>query len=296
MNEFYMKLDKLYSAGDFSEIESFILDAVAKAGDGSPECAGLYNELASFYKGISRYDESEDAFAKSLNIFESLGMGTTPEYATVLLNLAGVHRLTGNAEKAIELFRDVMKRLEDTPQSYAYVSALNNLALAYQSQGDHAKALEYAEEALKLMRVGIGSRHEIATSLNNLAAIRMSLGQPEEADQLVSESLEIYESFEEPDAHHVAALSTKAALQYRFGDYNGALNGFQRALVLTHRFFGENIEYAICKRNISDVYAILGDKQAAMTEISDAVQIMEKLLGTDHQAVKDARKKLERLG
>jgi len=297
METFYDRLDELYAAGDLAAIEVFILEAVADSPEDSPGRAGLLNELAGFYKGVSRYAESEDAFSGALSMFEAAGMGATAEYATVLLNLAGLYRIMGNADKAVELFIGAKGKLEDAGgrDSYAYVSVLNNLALAYQDRREFSEAMEYAENALALLRDGFGGEHEIAASLNNLSAIRLSLDELEAADVLISEALSIYDSMAEPDVHHAAALTTKAVVQCRSGDHRGALDGFRKALELTRRFFGENIEYAICRRNIADVFEIIGDLPSAAAELADAVRILTGILGGQHQSVINARGKLEQL-
>ena len=297
MNDFYNRLDELYSSGDLRAVEVFLSDAVAMAGENSPECAGLLNELASFYRGVSRYAESEQTFEQSLRIFESAGMESTPEYATVLLNLAGLYRIMGDADRAITLFLSAMKRLEeaDAGDSYAYVSILNNLALAYQAKGELTQALEYASRALDMMRASSDAIHEIATSLNNLASIHLQLGNLNLADKHITEALAIYDAIEESDVHHAAALTTRAALMSRRGEHQDALGDFRRALELTKRFFGENIEYAICRCNIAEVCELLGDTPSAIAELSDAARIMDKLLGPDHPSIKNVRAKLERL-
>jgi len=298
MKEFYKKLDELYAAGDLKAVEAFIHGAIGESREGSPQRAGLYNELAGFYRGVSRYAESEDAFINALNVFESVGMGSTPEYATVLVNLAGLYRMRGEADKAIDLFYDAMKKLENAGarNGYSYVSVINNLALAFQEKGDYARALEYAGRALNILRAADSpNEHEIAASLNNLATIRLRLGELDIADNLISESLGIYESMAETNVHHAAALTTKGVIQCRAGNYRGALDGFLLALELTRRFFGENIEFAICRRNIADVHELLGDIPSAIAELSDAVRIMGNIFGEEHNSVKDARGKLERL-
>ena len=297
MNEFYDRLDELYSQGDLAAIEKYLLEAVSQTNDQSPERAALLNELAGFYRGISRYTASEDAFIKSLNIFESANMEATPEYATVLLNLAGLYRLMGDSEKAIDLFKNAMSKLEASgaTDSYAYVSILNNIALAYQEKGEPQQALQYASKALELMRTFASGDHEIATSLNNLASIRLGLGELDTADTLVTEALEYYDAMPEPNVHHAAAITTKAAIMSRRGDYKSALAGFRKALDLTQRFFGENIEFAICKRNISEICELLGDNATAAQELTDAIHTMERLLPPDHPAIKSARDKLTKI-
>ena len=297
MNEFYDRLDELYGAGDLAAVEAFISDAAAGADEHSPERAGLLNELAGFYRGVSRYAESKDKFEQSLRIFESAGMGATPEYATVLLNLAGLYRITGDAGKAIELFSTAKRILEGAgaADGYAYIGVLNNLALAYKEKGEYASALEYATRAYELIRSGIGKEHEIATSLNNIASIHLSLGETGAANQFISEALEIFDAMAEPDVHHAAALTTKAVLMCRNNDYIGALAYFRRAMDLTKRFFGENIEFAICRRNISEIHERLGDIPSAVEELTDSLRVMERILGNDHASVKSAQAKLAEL-
>ena len=297
MNDFYEKLDELFLAGDHAAVETFLSKAISETGGNTPERAGLLNELGGFYRGLSRFPESEETFKQALNIFETLGMGATPEYATVLLNLAGLYRIIGDADKAIALFSDAIKKLEeaDAQDSYAYVSILNNIALAYQTKGEPAQALEFATKALQIMRAGSGNEHEIASSLNNLAAIHLQLDHLDVSDELISEALAIYDSMVEPNVHHAAALATKAALMCRSGDYDSSLLGFRRSLELTRKFFGENIEFAICKRNISEVCQLLGDISSAVEELTDSLRITKKLLGDDHPSVVALQERLGKL-
>ena len=295
MNDFYEKLDSLYDAGDPSAVESFIIDAVSAAQEGSFERAGLYNELAGLYRGLNRFAESEEAFFRALDVFEAGGMEVSEGYATVLVNLAGLYRINGQADKVVNLYNSAIKKIEDVgaSDSYAYISILNNLALACQEIGEYFRALEYAGKALTLMRGGVSDENEIAASLSNLAVIHLNLGELDAADQLIAEALAIYDGMTEPDVHHAAALTTKAVISCRAGYHYGALDGFRRALELTRQFFGENIEFAACKRNISDVYELLGDIPSAVMELTDAARILESILGPDHPSFKEALNKLE---
>jgi len=298
MSNFFDELDRFYDAGDLDAVEAFILDAIVDSPDNSPEQAGFLNELAGFYRGVSRYEESERAFLESLEIFEESGMEATAQYATVLLNLAGLYRVSGEADKSIELFYSAMKKLEAAggKDSYAYISVLNNLALAWQEKGELDRALEYAQAALDLLRAAESDTaeydHEIAASLNNIASIRLKLGEIEAADALVSESLSIYDAMPEPDVHHAAALTTKAVVRFRSGDISGALEGFKQGLELTRRFFGENIEFAVCRRNIADVYERLGKIPEAIEELNDADRVASGILGDAHPMVVNLREKL----
>ena len=293
-NNYFENLDALYEAGDNTAIETYILNAMSAEDFGSVPCAALYNELAGYYRGSGRYDESEEAFNKALRIFESISMEVSEEYATVLLNLSGLYRIMGCPGKSVDLYFGAMKKIEEAHgcDSYAYISVLNNLALAYQDIGDYYYALEYAAKALTLMRGRVLNENEIAASLNNLAMIHLNLGDIDNADRLITESLVIYDSFDKPDVHHAAALTTKGIISFRAGYHYGALDSFSKALMLTRLFFGENLEFAACKRNIADVYELLGDPVSAAAELKEAAEIMEHNLGADHHAVYEIKQKL----
>ena len=307
MKTFIDELDKLYSEGNLKAVEVFLTSAVDGSEEDSLEQASFLNELAGFYRGVSHFTESENAFVRSLDIFEKNDMVATPQYATVLLNMAGLFRIKGEADKSLDLFISAMIKLENAgaKESYAYISVLNNLALAWQEKGDLDKALECATVALELLRTRSENEHidrneheydhEIAASLNNLAAIRLRRGEVNAADSLASEALSIYEAVPEPDVHYAAALTTKAVISFRSGDAYAALDGFKRSLMLTRSFFGENIEFAVCKRNIADVYELLGDTSSAVAELTDACRIATALLGEDHLTVVSMREKLSHL-
>jgi len=44
------------------------------------------------------------------------------------------------------------------------------------------------------------------------------------------------------------------------GDYEGALNGFEHALEVTQRIFGDNIELTELKHKIADIHELLDEK------------------------------------
>ena len=49
------------------------------------------------------------------------------------------------------------------------------------------------------------------------------------------------------------------------GDYQGALDGFEHALEVTQRIFGDNIELTELKHKIADIHELL-DEQSTETE------------------------------
>ena len=64
----------------------------------------VYNEMGSFYRGTSRYQESLSAFRKSQELVLDLKGRDTADYAVSVNNIAGTYRLMGEYEQAVSLF------------------------------------------------------------------------------------------------------------------------------------------------------------------------------------------------
>ena len=136
MDEFFRELDQRFQDGDLERIEGFLRDTLNRLEAGgrkeSGEYASVLNEMACFFRGVSRYKESADTFAQALELMERLGLERTPQFATILVNCAGLYRLLKQRERSAEMFLRAKSLLEQAGKqpAYAYVSVLNNLVKA----------------------------------------------------------------------------------------------------------------------------------------------------------------------
>jgi len=60
----------------------------------------------------------------------------------------------------------------------------------------------------------------------------------------------------------VDELLSEAALATEEGDYQSALNGFEQALEVTQRIFGDNIELTGLKHKIADIHELLDEQNS----------------------------------
>ena len=132
--EFYSALDWRYAQGDRDGVERLLLE-YSRPADGEErieEQIAALNELGAFYRGAGRYTQSLDAFERARALTAGQLGETCVQYATILNNMAGTHRLMGNCEDAVGLFCKALDVYRDAGEtdSYAYVSVLNNLSLA----------------------------------------------------------------------------------------------------------------------------------------------------------------------
>lgn len=224
-------------------------------------------------------------------------MERSPQYATILINFAGLFRLTGHPRDAVGMFLEAKELLTGCkePDAYAYASVLNNISLAYQDIGDYNSAFEASYEAYELIRQDASNTHELATALNNLAVILFKKKDFAQAEALADQALALYASMKEENVHHAAALSTKATLLYSAGNHGEALRDFLRALELTGMFFGKNIEYAVCERNIATVCETIGDIPAALQHLESSASVFETILGVGNSRSAECRAQRDKL-
>jgi tetratricopeptide (TPR) repeat protein len=296
------ELDRLIREGDQEAIEARFKGLLAEMEDSgqasSNEYLTIVNELAGWYRGISRYADSEACFNKVLEVLEASGMEHTVQQARVLLNLAGLYRLTGQFDKSLACNLRAKEALEADPRrdGYAFATMLNSLSLTYQASGEYALAEVAASEVLELVKAEAQmGEHEIATALNNLAGIRIKLGDLDGAEELSAEALGYYRAMERENLHHGAALATMGTILYSKGRYREAAEVFEEACAATERFFGKNIEFAIGKHNLAMSCQALGDYPSAIAYQKTASEVIEGILGPEHGRSKEYRAYLEAL-
>lgn len=294
---FYDELDGYFARFDNEATEKFLLDALENiensmiisagcsccGGDDSCDIEGnlseqdkewiitrsqgmiaILNELACFYRGLSRWPECIDAFTKLKAEMELCGINCSDNYALVTLNLAGAYRLMGDYDKALEAFAEARKLLEDngSKDPYSAASLYNNEGLVYQDMQQFDKAAEHFEQALVYMRRVPNNDAEIATSLSNAAMAYYSCGNMEKAQTMLDEALTIFEGLDGGmNPHYAGALNTKALFAFRAGELELSAKTFELAIEKTRLVFGENREFVIGCRNCAFAYSKLGNEE-----------------------------------
>ena len=295
---FYAELDGYYSRYDNAATEKFLLESLdnvensmiisagcsccgdGDCGDGEEQplsaeekewivsrsqgMIAILNELACFYRGVSRWPECIDAFTRLKTEMEQCGITGSDNYALVILNLAGAYRLMGDFEKALATFAESRKILDANGKNdpYSTASLYNNEGLVYQDMKDFAKAAEHFEKALEYMRLVPDNDAEIATSLSNAAMAYYSAGNMEKAQKMLDESLAIFSGLDGGmNPHYAGGLNTKALFAFNAGDVELAAKTFELAIEKTRLIFGENREFVIGCRNCAFAYSKLGNEE-----------------------------------
>ena len=297
---FYRDLDRRYTYGDSSWVESFLLQEESHLKDIEGErwqLALVYNELGGLYRGTGQYEKSLEAFEKAKRLGE--GRLEPGEYATILNNMAGTLRQMREYSRAEELFLEAIKlyQQEDMTGTQAYASVLNNLSLVYQSTRQLDKAVTYLKQALTIIESLPECRQELAVTYNNLTALCHAAGDDHQALCYANRALQEYEKLPEQDrSHYAAVLNSLAGFLYGEGDYVRALELYQKSAKYTRRFFGENEEYGITCQNMRWGYEKLGDREGAAASLRRAEKVYRRLFGPDHIRTRTVEDDLARMG
>lgn len=199
------------------------------------------------------------------------------------------HLNAGRFDDAIGAYRAASALMPEDP------AVLSNLAIAllYSEEApDYGAALREAEDllarALKRHQAeGNGVQAAIATTLNNLASVRHSLGRAAEAEPLCIEALEIGRTpFPPADAFVAVALNNLAHLRMSLGRVMEAEPLFVEALEMRRRLFeGDHLIIARGLNNLACVRLSLGRAVEAEQLLVEAAAMMRRLSSDDHPAI-----------
>ncbi|MBQ8831654.1 MAG: tetratricopeptide repeat protein [Oscillospiraceae bacterium] len=316
INKFYADLDEYYARHDNAATEQFLKDSLAMSeeymiipsscGSCDDHCdrtgeekydqlsdhekewiincsdtrIAVLNEMACFYRGLSKWDMCLTAFDAVKAELEIRGMQNNSAYAVVILNMAGALRLMGKLDEALASFKEaetILLKASNT-SDYEMAGLYNNTGLVYQDMGDLASAAENFEKALTYLEKVPDNDAEIATNRANLAVTYYNSGNRERAIEYLNAAISMFENMDGGlNPHYAGALNTKAVMLFNAGDVAGAAETFEKAIEKTKLIFGENKEYAVGCRNASMAFETLGNKEKADFYKKTANEILAKL-------------------
>jgi CHAT domain-containing protein/tetratricopeptide (TPR) repeat protein len=136
------------------------------------------------------FDEMLAAATRTVAIREAKLPGH-PRLGVAWSNLASLHVQRHDLDQAIPLFERACDLLSRTPPSRARMAAMGNLGVCQVQRGDYAKAEPLLQGAVDYGRQHASDHPLFAQTLQNLAQLRLNLGQVEAARALVDATVEL---------------------------------------------------------------------------------------------------------
>ncbi|MBW4671734.1 MAG: tetratricopeptide repeat protein [Cyanomargarita calcarea GSE-NOS-MK-12-04C] len=165
---------------------------------------------------------------------------------------------------------------------------LNQQVVQLYQQGKYIEAIPLAERALAIREKVLGREHpDVASSLNNLAALYKSQGNYAKAEPLYLRALTIREKVlgrEHPDV--ATSLNNLAFLYESQGNYSKAEPLYLRSLAILEKVLGrEHPLVASSLNNLAGIYRLQGNYAKAEPLLVRSLAIREKVLGREHPDV-----------
>jgi CHAT domain-containing protein/uncharacterized protein HemY len=164
----------------------------------------IYSSVGDYAKAIE-YAQQQLAIVREIKDrkWEGVALG----------GLGVIYSSLGNSAKAIEYAQQWLAIAREIEDRQGEGMALSNLADAYYFLGNSAKAIEYGQQTLAIARE-IKDREAEGRALNNLGVAFLKAGNPTEAEKMLLNGIQVWESMRQMlgsnDANKVSIFEEQA--------------------------------------------------------------------------------------
>lgn len=168
-------------------------------------------------------------------------------------------------KEAAEAYSTAQQIYEKAGDRDGTATALNDLGILLQKQGDLAGAKTKLEQARVDFRQ-IGDENGLGGALTNLGEVYRAEGDLAKAESLYREALEIFRKLGRVDNEY-ATLNNLGGVLYQRGDFRGARKAFEN-LLAAREASGDKNGVTLAKTNLADVLRVQGalDKAIGLYE------------------------------
>ncbi|MEH2259916.1 tetratricopeptide repeat protein [Nostoc sp.] len=193
-----------------------------------------------------------------------------------------------NLTLAIPHIAEVATHLSEYLSDEDLIRPFTGLGWFYQDQGLYQQAEPWLRQGVKITENRLGLEHpDVATSLNNLAALHKSTGRYSEAEPLYKQALELTKRLLGDDHPIVATSLNNLAELYRYtARYSEAEPLYLQALELRQRLLGDNhLDLTNSLNNLALLYGSTKRYSEAELLFQQALKLKKHLLGDNHPDV-----------
>jgi CHAT domain-containing protein/tetratricopeptide (TPR) repeat protein len=193
------------------------------------ELGSAYIDLGNYAKGI---EYAQQSLVIAREIQDRVGEGAA------LRELASAYIDLGNSAKGIEYAQQSLVIAREIQDRRMEAAALGNLGTAYIDLGNYAKGIEYAQQDLAIARE-IKDHLGEGWALNNLGLAFLKAGNPTEAEKMLIDGIQVWESMRQMlgsnDANKVSIFERQARTYRTLQQVRVAQNNPIAALEIAER-------------------------------------------------------------
>ncbi len=255
-----------------------------------PETYALHDLMRESFGQMLAGREDSDAL-KRLYCREMVNLARDMPYGPTL---ADIEAFSPRIPHIVEVGTTLQNWLSEEDLTFPYIC----LGRFYEGQSAFEQAQQWYEQCLNICQERLGDAHpDVASSLNNLAALYDHQGRYSEAEPLYQQALAMCQRLLGDEHPYVAlSLNNLALLYNNQGRYNEADPLYQQALAMTQRLLGDaHPEVARSLNNLAMLYNNQGRYSEAESLFQQALALCQRLLGEAHPNTTLVRNNLDSL-
>jgi CHAT domain-containing protein/tetratricopeptide (TPR) repeat protein len=285
-NEYFQLADE-YTNNDVLDSALLFLQKaeilyVKHLGERSLKVAEILDSYGIIQYYVSDFDESLNAFNKSLEIRKEILGENHPVTARCYLALGIIHDEKSHYNESLNCYSKALNIYIDQfgEKNLQVASCFNNIGLVYWSKNDYDKALEYLFKALRIRKELLGENDiEIAGSYCNIGLVYWKKGQYDLALEYHFKDLYISKAILGENHTDVAKCYTNIGIVYNH-KYQPelTLDFYKKALsIYTKEYNEQSYLAALINNNIGIVYGDLGKYETALVYYYKSLDICNSI-------------------
>ncbi len=176
-------------------------------------------------------------------------------------------------KKAMDYYLKALAMAKEVGDKKNIASAIGNIGIAYDNQGDHEKALDYYFQTLKIQEE-VGNKGNIALWLGNIGDLYTETKKYAEAEKYLTDALKIDKEIgtlnnEMENENSLAELYTKT------NRFQLALEHYKKSIVLKDTLFNANKNKEITRKEMTYEFDKKEAIEKAEQEKKDAITVAE---------------------
>jgi serine/threonine protein kinase/tetratricopeptide (TPR) repeat protein len=251
--------------------------------------AVLQGDLGELLRNLGYPKQALELLTKARPTIEAHFNPDDPTTLVTLNRLALAYKATGQLDKALPLFEQVLERSARLrPDHLDTLTYMNNLATAYLAARRFDKAVPLAELAVEKQQALLGLDDPLTLlSMNNLAVTYKTTGRLDKALPLLLRTLELTQAKHGPDhLDTILSLSNLGTAYLSAKQLDKAVPLLERTLERSRTNLGPNHPVTLrSMSNLATAYKDLGKPDQAVSLLEQALHGLQGKLGADHPDV-----------
>lgn len=199
--------------------------------------------------------------------------------ADCLNNLGQVFLRKGDVNKAISAFEKALRNKSTDDQA---ATSLNQLAIAYKNIGNNAKAIDFMQQAMQLVKAN-GNKQQLAAAYNDYGLVLSGVDNDASLDNY-TQALQLYQSLYKTEHESIVQSLINIGVVYRNMQFYGdAIHNFEEAQKIAHKIYSDHHPTkAFIYYNLGQTYFDMDNSQTALDFFKKSLNIYQSAFGDKH--------------